>query len=98
LFGQGPNGFISLIYVGAFNVGSINFTFDKAMKSNVKRPIKETNQLNMVRYDSPEEEVSLKKKETSGLYLSKGTDMGCFNFGSTIVMICEVDKEAKILV
>lgn len=24
--------------------------------------------------------------------------MGCFNFGSTIVMICEVDKDAKILV
>ena len=24
--------------------------------------------------------------------------MGCFNFGSTIVMLCEVNKEATILV
>ena len=51
LFGEGPNGFISLVYVGALNVGSINFTFDKDLKSNVKRSLQATNKLNVVRYD-----------------------------------------------
>lgn len=55
LFGEGPNGFLSMIYVGALNVGSINFTFDKNLKSNVKRSLKETNQLNIVRYDQQSE-------------------------------------------
>lgn len=43
VFGEGKNGFLSLVYVGALNVGSINLSFDESLKTNQNRPYKETN-------------------------------------------------------
>ena len=77
LTGEWRHGFFSMTAVGATNVGSIVVDFDPELATN-----------------SPGQEYSERRYDDDnggggGVELSKGQEMGYFNFGSTIVLIFE---------
>ena len=66
---------LALIYVGALNVGLMQFTFDKTLCQSFK-------QLSTRKYDPP-------------IPITKGDDMGCFEMGSTIVLIAPPELQCN---
>lgn len=66
---------LALIYVGALNVGLMQFTFDKTLGQSFK-------QLSTRKYDPP-------------IPITKGDDMGCFEMGSTIVLIAPPELQCN---
>lgn len=79
LLGNWEHGFFSMVAVGATNVGSIKLTFDDVVTNRADQPLDGTY------YD--------RAYQNLGLY--KGTEVGSFNMGSTIVLVFEAPKDFK---
>ncbi|KAG4304311.1 hypothetical protein PORY_002286 [Pneumocystis oryctolagi] len=91
LLGQYRYGFMSMIPVGATNVGSICIDFDKDFRTNtIKR--------NNPKGSYTEATYSAFSKFLKGYPLRIGEQMGGFNFGSTIILIFEAPQEFEFLV
>lgn len=67
---------LALIYVGALNVGRMQFTFDKTLGQSFK-------QYSTREYDPP-------------IKIARGDDMGCFEMGSTVVLLAPPELDCKI--
>lgn len=84
--GSWEHGFFSMTPVGATNVGSIIVPFDRDLKTNGKTPYR----------TSPFTDRYF--EEGSVVSKAKGEDFGEFNLGSTIVLIFEAPKNARVCV
>lgn len=91
LLGQYRHGFMSMIPVGATNVGSIRIDFDKDFRTN-------TLERNNPKGSYTETRYSAFSKLLKGYPLRIGEQMGGFNFGSTIILIFEAPQEFEFLV
>ncbi|XP_068423096.1 phosphatidylserine decarboxylase proenzyme, mitochondrial isoform X2 [Clinocottus analis] len=90
LSGQWQHGFFSLTAVGATNVGSIRLYFDQELQTNAPRYNKGSfHDRSYVAVDGQ----SLKLDGEGGVALQKGTAVGEFNLGSTIVLLFEAPKD-----
>ncbi|XP_078018271.1 phosphatidylserine decarboxylase proenzyme, mitochondrial isoform X1 [Epinephelus lanceolatus] len=90
LSGQWQHGFFSLTAVGATNVGSIKIYFDQELQTNAPRYSKGS--FHDHSYVALDEQV-LKAAGEGGVVLQKGTAVGEFNLGSTIVLLFEAPKD-----
>lgn len=77
LFGRYPFGFMSIIMVGALNVGSMTLNYDPTFCTNDNNFQRE---FNSTYYDDKH------------IQLNKGEELGMFKFGSTVVMIFEAKE------
>ncbi|KTW27405.1 phosphatidylserine decarboxylase [Pneumocystis carinii B80] len=91
LLGQYRYGFMSMIPVGATNVGSIRIDFDKDFKTNVVEK-------NAPKGTYTETTYSTFSDFLKGYPLRIGQQMGGFNFGSTIILIFEAPQDFEFLV
>ena len=93
LLGRWKHGLFTMTPVGATNVGSIVVNFDKDLRTNniSSRPLKEGG--------CSEASYSNASKILQGVPVRKGSDMGGFKLGSTIVLVFEApgskEGEAK---
>lgn len=99
LCGEWLHGAFSYTAVGAYNVGSISVNCEQSVKTNqhIRNPNLELmsyggvgSYAHVFRYDDNTE-----KKRIS---IAKGENIGCFNFGSTVVLIFEAPKNFKFCV
>lgn len=66
------HGLLAVVKVGAINVGSISLSYDKSLKSNC----------------SPWKQRDVKQKDyPGGIAVNCGDELGCFNLGSTVVLL-----------
>ena len=92
LLGRWKHGFFGMIPVGATNVGSIKINFDKDLRTNVGR-----------RRDHPvgtftEAVYSAASPLLNGQPLTKGSEMGGFCLGSTVVLVFEGPKDFQFTI
>ena len=88
LLGCWIHGFFSYTAVGAFNVGSIQLTVDEDLVTNVKG-----------RYKMGDfSEKQFGNQSSNGVTLAKGDHLGCFNLGSSIVLVFEAPKDFEFQV
>ncbi|KAF9942057.1 phosphatidylserine decarboxylase 1 [Modicella reniformis] len=90
LLGRWRYGFISMVPVGATNVGSIVLNFDKELHTN-RREDRHTRGYGELSYSG----VS---RLLSGQPLHAGEEMGGFKLGSTIVLVFEAPKNFKFMI
>lgn len=83
LLGNWIHGFFSYTAVGAFNVGSIQLTVDEGLETNIK------GQYKMGEFC----EKQFGNLSSDGITLAKGDHLGCFNLGSSIVLVFEAPKD-----
>ncbi|KAJ1916166.1 phosphatidylserine decarboxylase 1 [Mycoemilia scoparia] len=92
LLGRWKYGFMSMVPVGATNVGSIQINFDKDLKTN-------TNDIKEIQHQNFTETVY---KDHSyilgGVRLHKGQEVGGFKLGSTVVLVFEAPESFKFAV
>ncbi|QSL65256.1 hypothetical protein MERGE_002565 [Pneumocystis wakefieldiae] len=91
LLGQYRYGFMSMIPVGATNVGSIRIDFDKDFKTNVVEKSTPRGTYTEATYFTFSDFLK-------GYPLRIGQQMGGFNFGSTIILIFEAPQDFEFLV
>ncbi|KAG4301865.1 hypothetical protein PCK1_001841, partial [Pneumocystis canis] len=91
LLGQYCHGFMSMIPVGATNVGSIRIDFDKKFRKNIVEK-------NTPKGPYTEATYHGFSKFLKGYPLQIGEQMGGFNFGSTIILIFEAPQDFEFLV
>lgn len=90
LTGKWKYGFFSMAAVGATNVGSINIYFDEDLSTNERGAYPHGVYYDKsLRVADPEDKSSEKK----GFQIAKGSDVGEFNLGSTIVLIFEAPED-----
>lgn len=90
LTGKWKYGFFSMAAVGATNVGSINIYFDEDLSTNERGAYPHGVYYDKsLRVTNPEDKSSEKK----GFQIAKGSDVGEFNLGSTIVLIFEAPED-----
>ena len=77
--GKWADGFFSMIAVGATNVGSIQVEFDRALKTNERRP------------KFVCDEITFPSK----IPVEKGQHFGMFNLGSTVVLVFEAPESFR---
>mmetsp|Transcript_789 Transcript_789/g.2549 ORF Transcript_789/g.2549 Transcript_789/m.2549 type:complete len:340 (-) Transcript_789:877-1896(-) len=87
LLGRWPYGFISMVAVGATNVGNITIEFDDRLATNKTYDV-----LGRVK------ERRFATKESKGIELSRGAPTGAFNLGSSIVVLFEAPADFKLQV
>lgn len=105
IFSKWKHGFMSLIFVGALNVGSIVLNFDKDLKTNQAIGL-QTKKMKILDLKNLKNSKDVNEKELDktfayeedGIKAKKGDEIGRFNLGSTIVMVFELPKNGKILV
>ncbi|KAH7441331.1 hypothetical protein KP509_03G034100 [Ceratopteris richardii] len=86
LEGSWEKGFIALVAVGAFNVGSIELKVEPDLKTNLPKLLSATS--------SP---VNFKKygDDDSGFFIRKGDELAAFNLGSTVVLVFQAPKSGE---
>ena len=104
IFGRWEQGFYFESAVGATNVGSIKYDFDKDLYTNEAVPkfpyYSDKTYLNSEK-SGPLTRYSLQEDfetNSDGLSFQKACMTGRFEMGSTIVLIAEGDKDTKLTV
>jgi phosphatidylserine decarboxylase precursor len=93
LSGSGPFGFFSMTAVGAYNVGSMSFNFDKSVITNrLRRDFRNPN-LRMFTFGGCGCYAYNSTYPGDGIRLAKGQELGRFNLGSTVVLIFEAPAD-----
>ena len=85
LYGQWRHGPLLMAAVGAYNVGSINlnFSYEKDLVTNAKQQISHY-------YD--------RLYGARGIRLARGDDVGCFELGSSVVLIFRAPEDFQFVV
>ncbi|KRW98485.1 hypothetical protein PPERSA_03316 [Pseudocohnilembus persalinus] len=102
LVGEYDQGFISNVYVGATNVGSMTLTFDKNLETN--RPLGLDFQKSNIReYNQKENQANknqldpIYNQKENGILVPKGAECGIFQLGSTVVLLFETQDNVEFL-
>jgi phosphatidylserine decarboxylase len=99
--GQWELGEMAMIFVGALNVGSISLHFDSGISTNARKPnvgdyswrkdyeTKKVKDITEDKIEKVSKEIleDNKTEATNGIHIKKGSEIGMFNFGSTIVLL-----------
>ena len=78
LFGEWRKGFMTQVYVGATNVGSMTLTHEPDLRTNIMTNVG-LKKINELEYAKP-------------VLIKKGDEVGMFKLGSTVVMIFEAPE------
>ncbi|EEB08371.1 phosphatidylserine decarboxylase Psd1 [Schizosaccharomyces japonicus yFS275] len=85
LLGRYKYGFMSMVPVGATNVGSIVINFDKQLRTNRFSKLGPPGTFEEATYESSSPTLD-------GMPFTKGEEMGRFELGSTIILVFEAPK------
>ncbi|XP_041456911.1 phosphatidylserine decarboxylase proenzyme, mitochondrial-like isoform X1 [Lytechinus variegatus] len=90
--GEWQYGFFSLTAVGATNVGSIAFYCDQELCTNLTGKYKPG-----IYFDKSLKSCHKESIDHDGVVMTKGTGIGTFNLGSTIVLVFEAPKDFEFV-
>ncbi|EAS01727.2 phosphatidylserine decarboxylase (macronuclear) [Tetrahymena thermophila SB210] len=108
LFGEYNQGFFSMVFVGATNVGSMTVNFDQDVKTN--QPLDNKFEQKLTKHYNIEncnQEILENEKQAcdkryerlqNGFKVPKGEEIGQFNMGSTVVIFFEAQGNPKLLI